>query len=93
MRDPNLDRTWMQQALCAQIDMDMHFPRSNALKPREPVAVCRACSVLANCREYVMTLEVGFAQSRRVGVWAGMYPNERIKYEPQWLAEQVEGAA
>ena len=87
-----LSRAWMPSGTCASVDMDQWFPQYGA-KPHIVVRMCHECPVFASCEEYVMTLELGKKLHDRNGIWAGMAPSDRIRYEPDWIAEQAGEAA
>lgn len=47
---------WMRQALCAQTDPEVFFPEKGG-NNRLAMAVCAACPVLDDCREWALTQE------------------------------------
>lgn len=61
---------WMAEGLCAQTDPDAFFPGKGG-SWREAKAVCAACPVLAECRDY--SLE----HDERFGIWGGTSPRQR----------------
>ena len=64
---------FMTSASCAQVDPDLFTPSDEfPSSPSTARKVCRACHVLADCREWVLSLEVDVA-----GVVAGMGERER----------------
>jgi WhiB family redox-sensing transcriptional regulator len=81
------DRSWMAQAICAQISIEAWYPEQGR-QPKEAVKICHECPEKLTCLDYVMTLELGLKRHDRSGLWAGLFPQQRIAYEPQWLAEQ-----
>lgn len=69
-RDQAAELAWMDRALCAEVDPDLHFPETG--QPVTPAkAVCRARAVRVQCLEYV----VRHPDLR--GVWGGMSEQER----------------
>lgn len=86
------DRTWMAQAICAQVSVEAWYPEQGR-QPKESLKICGECPEKRGCLDYVMTLELGTKRCDRWGIWAGMFPQERIDYEPQWLAEQEQDVA
>lgn len=85
---------WMQYGACASIGGDVWYPdwhdQSGWSQARE---VCRGCPMLHLCLDWVMGTELGVDYKHRHGIAAGMSPVERHKYEPEWLAGQLDGAA
>ncbi|WP_026460050.1 WhiB family transcriptional regulator [Schaalia suimastitidis] len=63
---------WQQDALCAQTDPEAFFPEKGG-STREAKAVCKACSVRAECLEYAL------ANDERFGIWGGLSERERRK--------------
>lgn len=56
---------WMDQAACTTTAPDVFFPDNG--EPSEPAkAICRSCSVLAEC--YIAAQEI----KPQWGIWAGM---------------------
>lgn len=72
---------WVADALCAQVDPEMFFPSKSS--PRDSVsegpgntsieakAVCRKCTVSAECLEYAL------ANDEPHGIWGGLSERER----------------
>lgn len=64
---------WMQDALCAQMgDPELFFP-SKGGSTREAKAICRMCTVQAECLTLALTTGEGF------GIWGGASERERRK--------------
>lgn len=87
------EEPWTSHAQCRSIGVDAFYPAKgddwNVTK-----AVClTSCSVRLQCLDYAMRMELGISHHFRAGIFGGLGPLARAKYEPQWLAEQVEGAA
>lgn len=80
--------SWVESATCRSIGWSAFYPKKGD-GWTEAIKVCMtACPVRLQCLDYVMSVEVGRPIDRRHGVWAGLKPYQRRKYEPQWLAEQ-----
>ena len=63
---------WVEQAACRGLPQEWFFAdESGRTVYRHAKQTCAGCSVLADCREYAMTVRPQF------GVWAGMSPGER----------------
>ena len=64
--------TWMDQALCAQVDGDLFYADKGdwALTIKAKL-VCRRCPVRTACLTYAMTNDENF------GVWGGTTPQQR----------------
>jgi WhiB family redox-sensing transcriptional regulator len=63
---------WVNSGVCAQVGGDQWFPDEG--EPHKPAKrMCRACDVLAECREYALRTK------QPDGIWAGMSPDERRK--------------
>ena len=85
---------WVRQAACLEIGPDAFYPVGPADDWVTPRAVCiERCSVRLLCLDRVMTFELGTDHKTRHGIVGGLSPLERKAYEPEWLAEQSEGAA
>jgi WhiB family redox-sensing transcriptional regulator len=61
---------WQEQALCAQVDMDLFFPEKGG-STREAKSVCLGCDVKDECLEYAMDHGIRF------GIWGGLSEKER----------------
>lgn len=87
------EEPWTAAAGCLSIGVEPFFPaKGDDWKP--PKAVCfNACPVRLQCLDYAMRMEMGISHHFRAGVFGGLGPLARARYEPQWLAEQIEGAA
>jgi WhiB family transcriptional regulator, redox-sensing transcriptional regulator len=64
------ETAWMDEALCAQIDHDDHFPEKGG-SSRVGKRVCAACPVRPQCLAYAVAHREGH------GVWGGLSPEER----------------
>jgi WhiB family redox-sensing transcriptional regulator len=62
--------SWIEGALCAQVDPERFFPDAGA-STREAKAVCRACPVQAACLRYALE------RNEQHGVWGGATHRER----------------
>jgi WhiB family redox-sensing transcriptional regulator len=72
--------SWRDQASCLDVDAELFFPVGDGPVAREQAeeakAVCCACPVLAECREFELTPVSGRLRSDD-GVSAGMTADER----------------
>ena len=60
----------LTEALCGQTDPELFFPEKGGTT--EPAkAICRQCTVQAECLNWAMTNREEF------GIWGGLSPNER----------------
>jgi hypothetical protein len=50
------------------------------------------CPVSLQCLDYAMRMEAGASSKTRMGIWGGLTPGKRKKYEREWLAEQETAA-
>ena len=87
------EEPWVSSAQCLSIGTEPFFPSKgddwNTVK-----AIClTSCKVRLQCLDYAMRMELGQDQHFRAGVFGGLGPLARAKHEPEWLAEQAEGAA
>jgi hypothetical protein len=83
---------WTESASCRSVGTDVFYPEIGETTWMQARRVCWACPVLAACRDWVMSTELGQDHKTRFGVTAGMSPVERKKYEPEWLAGQESAA-
>lgn len=70
----DLKADWRQQAACIGMER-IFFPDPSEMKiAEEAKRICRACPVIEDCDEYVLShrASVTFA-----GIWAGLSPNDR----------------
>lgn len=82
---------WMQYARCSWIEPDAWFPEVGG-NARFAKNICqRQCPVRDRCLDYAMNYELGATNTQRSGIYGGLSPAERKKYEPEWLANR--GAA
>ena len=70
------DPLWYKRAACLNVDPDTFYPERGAKGPTIERAkrVCRACPVLADCREEVMAM---VPNQDAYGIRAGMTETER----------------
>jgi hypothetical protein len=84
---------WTRQASCAEIGGDEWFPEVHG-DYRSAKRICLTqCPVKSECLDYAMRLEEGKSHSIRHGLFGGMFPDARAKYEPEWLASQAQDTA
>ena len=73
---------WRQRGACVVVPTEVFFPgRGQSVEPAK--AVCRACPVVAQCREYAL----GIADLK--GIWGGLAEEERQRAR----REQDDGSA
>lgn len=65
---------WRDQALCAQVDPEIHFPEKGG-SAREARKVCFACEVRAACLEWAIE------HHERFGIWGGKTETQRKRIE------------
>lgn len=87
------EEPWTAAAGCLSIGTEPFFPIPgddwNTVK-----SVClTACSVRLQCLDYAMRMEEGQDHKTRFGIYGGLGPLGRKRYELEWLADQIEGAA
>lgn len=74
---------WMAEGLCAQVDMDLHFPEKGG-STADAKRICRACPVRAECLQYALE------HDERYGVWGGVSERERRKLaRPRVVGNQL----
>lgn len=61
---------WMDQGLCASADPEAWFPDKGG-STREAKAICRRCTVAAECLDYALT------NQERFGIWGGLSERQR----------------
>lgn len=65
---------WQDDALCAQVDPDAHFPEMGG-STKTAKAVCARCPVTAECLAYALE------HNERFGVWGGVSERERRRMQ------------
>ena len=84
---------WIEHGACRAIGVEVFYPTFGETWA-EPIKVCKtACPVRLQCLDYAMRTELGVPAHHRAGVYGGLKPYERMKHEPEWLAEQSEVSA
>lgn len=64
---------WMVDAACAQTDPDAWFPHKGDMETAlAAVSICHTCPVLAECREYALSLP-----GNPDGIWGGLSAQRR----------------
>ncbi|HEX2185106.1 MAG TPA: WhiB family transcriptional regulator [Chloroflexota bacterium] len=67
---------WRQRGACVVVPTEVFFPgRGRSVEPAK--AVCRACPVMAECREYALGI------SDLKGIWGGLAEEERQRLQRQ----------
>jgi hypothetical protein len=85
---------WTARSACLSVGTEAFYPVGNDDDWKTPRKVClERCSVRSQCLDDVMTRELGKDHKTRFGITGGLSPLERLKYEPEWLAEQQGDAA
>lgn len=85
--------TWTEFATCRSIGPTVFYPEEKGEQWREAIKICMtSCPVRLLCLDYVMRTEFGKDSHHRHGVWAGLKPYHRVKYEAEWLAGQESAA-
>lgn len=79
---PRPDLTWMQDAACTGMDVELFFPVSGPPSD-EARAACRTCPVIVDCYRHIMTLERGYGEGARYGFFAGLTGPERWRRDPE----------
>lgn len=83
---------WIERAACRSIGGEVFFPEvGEDWKGAREICAGR-CKVRLQCLDFAMRTELGIAVQSRAGLWGGLSPTQRKKYEPEWLAEQVSAA-
>lgn len=83
---------WTDSAVCREIGGDLWFQEFEGDRAYAK-SICGVCVVRLQCLDYAMRIESGGGNWLRVGIYGGMTPNERRRYESEWLAEQTGSAA
>ena len=67
---------WMTQALCREVDPEIHFPAKGAKDvARKARAVCGWCHVMQQCRDYALA-----DPSITDGIWGGLSAEDRRRW-------------
>lgn len=83
---------WTEAATCRSVGGDLWFQEFAGDRADAKRICLNGCTVRLQCLDYAMRVEQRGGEWLRVGIYGGMTPNERRKYEPEWLAGQ-QGAA
>jgi hypothetical protein len=87
------EEPWVEHATCRSIGHDPFFPEVGE-DWRQAMSVCvTRCPVRLQCLDYAMRMEDGSNSKTRFGVWGGLTPIKRKKYEKQWRTERAGDAA
>lgn len=84
---------WTEEAICRQTDPEAFYPEKGGDGGRKAVEVCLGCPVRRQCLDMAMRAEVNHGRPQRQGIWGGLTPSKRAKYEPEWLALQAPDVA
>lgn len=79
-----MNQNWREQAACKGVDTKLFYGERGHGKTiyREAKKYCEECSVLADCFQFVMEVEVCSGHYRH-GYFAGMTPLQREHYQRQ----------
>lgn len=67
------DRSWMDQAVCREVDPELFFPESAFEEASGPaVEICQKCPVRVEC--------AGYGASEPWGIWGGISEYARRKH-------------
>lgn len=72
LETPLADKSWRDDALCAQTDPEIFFPEQGGTNA-EAKRVCVVCDVRSECLEYALE------HHERFGIWGGLSEHERRK--------------
>jgi WhiB family redox-sensing transcriptional regulator len=84
----NYYEDWTEEGICRQTDPEAFYPEKGGDGGSSAVAICQGCPVRRQCLNTAMRAELNHGRPQRMGIWGGLTPSRRAKYEPQWLAEQ-----
>jgi WhiB family redox-sensing transcriptional regulator len=68
--DHDTERSWQEEARCAQTDPEAFFPEKGG-STREAKRICVGCEVKSECLEYALM------HDERFGIWGGLSERER----------------
>ena len=83
---PELDVSWQDKALCAQVDPELFFPEKGE-SPKDAIKICNLCEVRSECLEYAL------ARNEQWGIWGGKSVRERRKLKMKRLAAAARATA
>lgn len=84
---------WTEHATCRTIGSEVFYPEMGE-SWTEALKVCKtACPVRLQCLDFAMRTELSRPVLHRFGVYGGLKPFQRSKYEADWLTEQQDSAA
>jgi WhiB family transcriptional regulator, redox-sensing transcriptional regulator len=69
---------WVADALCAQVDLEMHHPEKGG-STRDAKKVCQGCEVRVECLAYALE------HDERFGVWGGLSERERRRLNGKYV--------
>ena len=61
---------WLSEALCAQVDTEIFFPKQGQSSARAK-SICSTCPVAVECLRYALDTR------QQEGIWGGLSPRER----------------
>jgi hypothetical protein len=84
---------WTEFATCRQVGGDLWF-QEFAGDRRVAKNICHTrCPVRLQCLDYAMRIERDVSTWMRIGIYGGMTPNDRRRFQAEWLADQTGSAA
>lgn len=84
---------WIDFAGCNSIGVDAFFIGRNEDWDQLRRVCAQRCTVRLQCLDFAMRMEVGEGRNTRFGMFGGLTPAQRKKYEAEWLAGQEGDAA
>lgn len=78
--------SWYDDALCAQVGDDLWFPEKGG-DTADAKAICRSCTVRAECLDYAL------ATNQRFGIYGGVSERGRRRLLELTTADDAEEAA
>ena len=87
------EEPWIKAAECLSIGVEAFYPGMGDDWLTAKAVCLNVCKVRAQCLDYAMRTEAGQDRKSRWGIYGGLSPQARKRYEPEWLAEQEGDAA
>jgi len=80
-------KDWTDYADCRSVGPAPFYPEKGDTWS-VGIDVCRICPVRLRCLDFAMRLELGRPTKHRFGIFGGLKPSQRRRYEAEWLATQ-----